>query len=212
MTCRRGRPRRRFAHSVGPERRVRRVSFFGSTYFKAIAIHPDELQIVTTGTDRKITWGPHRRLHPPRRRRPLRRRAAAATTPTPTAPPRRRRVRSHHQSIRLRIRRLHARERSSHRTSCRPAALGSRAAPPPPTAPKRLWSDPRGSSVALAELGREKSVTFIAFSRESVPTSTTTTTTTKERAANQPPVHLRTFTYIFLNAHNAHTHTTRRER
>jgi len=38
------------------ERRVRRVSFFGSTYFKAIAIHPDELQIVTTGTDRKITW------------------------------------------------------------------------------------------------------------------------------------------------------------
>lgn len=37
-------------------RRARRVSFFGSTYFKAIDIHPDEQQIVSTGTDRKITW------------------------------------------------------------------------------------------------------------------------------------------------------------
>ena len=37
-------------------RRVRQVSFFGSTYFKAIGVHPDEQQIVTTGTDRKITW------------------------------------------------------------------------------------------------------------------------------------------------------------
>jgi len=38
------------------DRRARRVSFFGSTYFKAIDIHPDEQQIVSTGTDRKITW------------------------------------------------------------------------------------------------------------------------------------------------------------
>ena len=37
-------------------RRTRQVSFFGSTYFKAIGVHPDEKQIVTTGTDRKITW------------------------------------------------------------------------------------------------------------------------------------------------------------
>lgn len=37
-------------------RRVRKVSFFGSTYFKALAAHPDENQIVTTGTDRRITW------------------------------------------------------------------------------------------------------------------------------------------------------------
>lgn len=37
-------------------RRARRVSFFGSTYFKAIDIHPDEQQVVSTGTDRKITW------------------------------------------------------------------------------------------------------------------------------------------------------------
>ena len=38
------------------ERRTRRVSFLGSNYFKAIGIHPDEKQIITVGTDRKITW------------------------------------------------------------------------------------------------------------------------------------------------------------
>ena len=37
-------------------RRVRKVSFFGSTYFKTLAAHPEETQVVTTGTDHKITW------------------------------------------------------------------------------------------------------------------------------------------------------------
>jgi WD40 repeat protein len=38
------------------DRRARKVSFLGSTYFKALSIHPGERQIVTAGTDRKITW------------------------------------------------------------------------------------------------------------------------------------------------------------
>jgi len=37
-------------------RRVRKVSFFGSTYFKTLRAHPEGTQIVTTGTDHKITW------------------------------------------------------------------------------------------------------------------------------------------------------------
>lgn len=34
----------------------RNNSLFASTFFKACAYHPDESQIVTTGTDRKVTW------------------------------------------------------------------------------------------------------------------------------------------------------------
>jgi len=35
---------------------ARNNSLFASTFFKAVLYHPDESQIVTTGTDRKITW------------------------------------------------------------------------------------------------------------------------------------------------------------
>ena len=35
---------------------VRNNSLFASTFFKACSYHPDESQIVTTGTDRKLTW------------------------------------------------------------------------------------------------------------------------------------------------------------
>jgi WD40 repeat protein len=34
----------------------RNNSLFASTFFKACGFHPDESQIVTTGTDRKVTW------------------------------------------------------------------------------------------------------------------------------------------------------------
>jgi len=35
---------------------VRNNSLFANTFFKACAYHPDESQIVTAGTDRKVTW------------------------------------------------------------------------------------------------------------------------------------------------------------
>ncbi|MCO5597565.1 hypothetical protein L7F22_051643 [Adiantum nelumboides] len=35
---------------------TRNNSFFGSTFFKAVLYHPDESQLLTTGTDRKITY------------------------------------------------------------------------------------------------------------------------------------------------------------
>ena len=35
---------------------TRNNSLFASTFFKAIVYHPDESQLVTTGTDRKITY------------------------------------------------------------------------------------------------------------------------------------------------------------
>jgi len=38
------------------QRFVRNNSLFASTFFKAVVYHPDESQIVTTGTDRKVTW------------------------------------------------------------------------------------------------------------------------------------------------------------
>jgi len=38
------------------ERFTRNNSLFASTFFNAVAYHPDESQIVTTGTDRKLTW------------------------------------------------------------------------------------------------------------------------------------------------------------
>ena len=38
------------------QRFSRNNSLFASTFFKACAYHPDESQIVTTGTDRKVTW------------------------------------------------------------------------------------------------------------------------------------------------------------
>jgi len=34
----------------------RRVNLFANTFFKAVVYHPDESQLVTTGTDRKITY------------------------------------------------------------------------------------------------------------------------------------------------------------
>ncbi|KAL2611965.1 hypothetical protein R1flu_023657 [Riccia fluitans] len=38
------------------QRYARNNSFYASTFFKAAVYHPDESQLVTTGTDRKITW------------------------------------------------------------------------------------------------------------------------------------------------------------
>lgn len=35
---------------------VRNNSLFASTFFKAILYHPDESQLLTTGTDRKLTY------------------------------------------------------------------------------------------------------------------------------------------------------------
>ncbi len=34
----------------------RRISLFANTFFKSVIYHPDESQLVTTGTDRKITY------------------------------------------------------------------------------------------------------------------------------------------------------------
>lgn len=34
----------------------RRLSLFANTFFKSVIYHPDESQLVTTGTDRKITY------------------------------------------------------------------------------------------------------------------------------------------------------------
>ncbi|KAG6547356.1 hypothetical protein Mapa_011293 [Marchantia paleacea] len=38
------------------QRFARNNSFYASTFFKAAMYHPDESQLLTTGTDRKITW------------------------------------------------------------------------------------------------------------------------------------------------------------
>lgn len=36
----------------------RRTSLFANTFFKSVIYHPDESQLVTTGTDRKVrAWG-----------------------------------------------------------------------------------------------------------------------------------------------------------
>lgn len=34
----------------------RRTSLFSNTFFKSVVYHPDESQLVTTGTDRKIAY------------------------------------------------------------------------------------------------------------------------------------------------------------
>lgn len=34
----------------------RRINLFANTFFKSVVYHPDESQLVTTGTDRKITY------------------------------------------------------------------------------------------------------------------------------------------------------------
>ena len=142
------------------ERRVRRVSFFGSTYFKAIAIHPDELQIVTTGTDRKITWWDPtdasilRVVDDPSDAE-----LAAATIAHPDGALLA--VAGSDRTIKVFDYEsgdcTHA---SAHLTAPAVAlafAPGGRAlASASADGAVCVWSDPRGPSVALAELGREK--------------------------------------------------------
>lgn len=40
----------------------RRTSLFANTFFKSVMYHPDESQLVTTGTDRKVSRGAHMRV------------------------------------------------------------------------------------------------------------------------------------------------------